>query len=95
MDTQIVHSNVTVGENGHLYFAGADTTVLAEKYLDSLLRAEGICLFSTHLHELARRCADKAGYVTLSARPNSYQIAPERPGGSSYAEQIARSYGLD
>ena len=32
MDTQIVHSNVTVGENGHLYFAGADTTVLAEKY---------------------------------------------------------------
>ena len=32
MDTKIVHSNVTVGENGHLYFAGADTTVLAEKY---------------------------------------------------------------
>lgn len=72
-----------------------EATVLAEKYLESLLRAEGICLFSTHLHELARRCADKAGYVTLSARPNSYQIAPERPGGSSYAEQIARSYGLD
>ena len=32
MDRQIVHSNVTVGENGHLFFAGADTTVLAEKY---------------------------------------------------------------
>ena len=32
MDTQIVHSNVTVGENGHLYFAGADTVALAEKY---------------------------------------------------------------
>ena len=32
MDHQIVHSNVTVGENGHLYFAGADTVPLAEKY---------------------------------------------------------------
>ncbi|MBQ3490891.1 MAG: diaminopimelate decarboxylase [Clostridia bacterium] len=28
----MVHSNVTVGENGHLYFAGADTVSLAEKY---------------------------------------------------------------
>ncbi len=32
MNRTIVHSNVTVGENGHLYFAGMDTTVLAEKY---------------------------------------------------------------
>ena len=32
MDRKIVHSNVTVGENGHLYFAGADTVLLAEKY---------------------------------------------------------------
>ncbi len=32
MDTKIVHSNVTVGENGRLYFAGADTVSLAEKY---------------------------------------------------------------
>ncbi len=29
---EIVHTNVTVGDNGHLYFAGKDTTVLAEKY---------------------------------------------------------------
>ncbi len=28
----IVHSNVTVGENGHLYFAGIDTVSLAETY---------------------------------------------------------------
>ena len=32
MDQKIVHSNVTVGENGHLCFAGADTVALAEKY---------------------------------------------------------------
>ena len=32
MDRKIVHSNVTVGKNGHLYFAGADTVLLAEKY---------------------------------------------------------------
>ena len=32
MDKKIVHSNVTVGENGHLFFAGADTVLLAEKY---------------------------------------------------------------
>ena len=72
-----------------------EATALAEKYLDALLRADCLCLFSTHLHDLARRCADKAGYVTLSARPNGDRIAPERPGGSSYAEQIARNYGLD
>ena len=29
MDSQIVHSNVTIGEDGHLYFAGADTVSLA------------------------------------------------------------------
>ncbi|MBQ9747605.1 MAG: diaminopimelate decarboxylase [Clostridia bacterium] len=28
----IVHNNVTVGENGHLFFAGMDTTELAEAY---------------------------------------------------------------
>ena len=32
MDRKIVHSNVTVGENGHLFFAGTDTVLLAEKY---------------------------------------------------------------
>ena len=32
MNRTIVHSNVTVGENGHLYFAGMDTVTLAEKY---------------------------------------------------------------
>ena len=32
MNQKIVHSNVTVGENGHLYFAGMDTVALAEKY---------------------------------------------------------------
>ncbi len=72
-----------------------EATALAEKYLDTLLRADCLCLFSTHLHDLARRCADKAGHVTLSARSGSYHIAPERPSGTSCAEQIARSYGLD
>ena len=28
----IIHENVTVGENGHLHFAGVDTVMLAEKY---------------------------------------------------------------
>ena len=28
----MIHSNVTVGENGHLFFAGMDTVSLAEKY---------------------------------------------------------------
>lgn len=32
MDSKIVHSNVTVGENGHLLFAGTDTVSIAEKY---------------------------------------------------------------
>ena len=28
----MLHSNLKVGENGNLYFAGVDTTVLAKKY---------------------------------------------------------------
>ena len=31
-EKQIVHTNVTVGDRGHLYFAGKDTVALAEKY---------------------------------------------------------------
>ena len=32
MNKQILHSNVTVGENSHLFFAGMDTIDLAKKY---------------------------------------------------------------
>ena len=32
MIKNILHSNVSVGENSHLYFAGVDTTELAKKY---------------------------------------------------------------
>jgi diaminopimelate decarboxylase len=32
MEQKMIHSNVTVGENGHLFFAGMDTVSLAEKY---------------------------------------------------------------
>lgn len=71
-----------------------EATALAEKYLDTLLHAGCLCLFATHLHDLARACVDRAGYVTLSAQPGSYRIVPGHPIGSSYAEQIARSYGL-
>ena len=32
MSEKFIHSNVTLGDNGHLYFAGVDTVDLAEKY---------------------------------------------------------------
>ncbi|MFA7637614.1 MAG: diaminopimelate decarboxylase [Monoglobales bacterium] len=32
MKKEILHSNVTIGENSHLYFAGVDTVELAKKY---------------------------------------------------------------
>ena len=32
MKKDILHSNVTVGDNSHLYFAGVDTTAMAKKY---------------------------------------------------------------
>ena len=31
-EQQFLHSNLSAGENGHLYFAGMDTVALAEKY---------------------------------------------------------------
>ncbi len=32
MERNIIHANVTIGENGHLFFAGMDTVTLAEQY---------------------------------------------------------------
>ena len=29
---EMLHNNITVGENGHLYFAGQDTAALAARY---------------------------------------------------------------
>ena len=32
MNKKVLHSNITIGENSHLYFAGVDTVELAKKY---------------------------------------------------------------
>ena len=32
MNNNLIHSNVTIGENGHLHFAGMDTVALAKEY---------------------------------------------------------------
>ena len=32
MNNKLIHSNVTIGENGHLHFAGMDTVALAKEY---------------------------------------------------------------
>ena len=32
MEQKWIHSNLSAGENGHLFFAGMDTVALAEKY---------------------------------------------------------------
>ncbi len=37
----MLHSNLTVSENGHLYFAGADTVELAKKYGTPLMLLDG------------------------------------------------------
>ena len=29
---EMLHNNITVGDNGHLYFAGQDTVALAAQY---------------------------------------------------------------
>jgi DNA mismatch repair ATPase MutS len=71
-----------------------EATTLAERYLETLRQQDCLCLFSTHLHGLAHRCADLPGYRTLSAEPGTYRVLSARPGGSSFAEQIAKSYGL-
>jgi len=50
MNQHILHSNVTVGENGHLYFAGMDTVPLAEKY--------GTPLFLIDDERIRERCRE-------------------------------------
>ena len=50
MNQHILHSNVTVGENGHLYFAGTDTVPLAEKY--------GTPLFLIDDERIRERCRE-------------------------------------
>lgn len=71
-----------------------EAAILAARFLDHLRKSDCTCLFSTHLHALARTCHGKDGYVSLSAVPNAYRIEESAPDGMSYAEKIAQSYGL-
>lgn len=50
MNQKLVHSNVTIGENGHLYFAGMDTVALAEKH--------GTPLFLIDDQRIRERCRE-------------------------------------
>ena len=81
----------------------AEGAVIAQEVLKTIRSRRTCCIYSTHLHELADSVpalnARPPYIATLSAEYASgrrtYRIVPSKPGGKSYAYEIARTYGLE
>lgn len=81
----------------------AEGAIIAEEVLKTIRHRRTCCIYSTHLHELAARVPvlnTKPPYIaTLSAEyvsgRRTYRMIPQKPGGKSYAYEIARTYGLE
>ncbi len=96
------HSLILMDES----FSGtgsAEGAVIAEEVLKTIRHRRASAVYSTHLHELAARVPalnEKfPKIVTLSAEyvsgRRTYRIIPTKPGGRSYAYEIAKQYGLE
>ncbi|MBQ2725067.1 MAG: hypothetical protein IJF78_05115 [Clostridia bacterium] len=95
------HSLILMDES----FSGtgsAEGAVIAEEVLKTIRHRRASAIYSTHLHELAARVPvlneKSPKIVTLSAEyvsgRRTYRVIPTKPGGRSYAYEIARQYGL-
>ena len=81
----------------------AEGAVIAEEVLKTIRHRRAVCVYSTHLHELAARVPalneKSPKIVTLSAEyvsgRRTYRVIPTEPGGRSYAYEIAKQYGLE
>lgn len=66
MNKEVLHSNVTIGENSHLFFAGMDTVKLAEKY--------GTPLMLLDENRIVKRCRQYVGAMKRFFTENSMPL---------------------
>lgn len=87
-------------------FSGTNSTegaAIALEVLKHIQAKECLCLFSTHLHDVAANVKylnEKKPYIsTLSAEYKNgfrtYKIIPKEPEGLSFAYEVAKEYGLE
>ena len=86
MITNILHSNVTVGENSHLYFAGVDTTELAKKY--------GTPLFLLDDNRVRMRCREYLSALKEHFTENSMPLFASKSLSFKEIYRIANSENI-
>lgn len=82
--------------------AATEAISIASNFIYELCQIEGKCVFITHFHELnetqpmIRECGGKVGYLHAVAQGEykSYLIQKGKAEENSYAQSIARKYGL-
>ncbi len=82
--------------------AAAEAVPIAANFIHDLCRLGGKCVFITHYHELSetepkiRACGERVGYLHTESQGDhrSYAIRQGKAEGNSYAQNIAKKYGL-
>ena len=82
--------------------AAAEAVPIAANFIHDLCRLGGKCVFITHYHELSetepkiRECGERVGYLhtELQGERRSYAIRKGKAEENSYAQNIAKKYGL-
>ena len=74
---------------------------IAANFIYELCRAGGTCVFITHHHELCdapkiEQCGEKVGYLHTQAAGDrrTFTVHPGKAESGSYAQSIAKKYGL-
>lgn len=86
MIKNILHSNVSVGENSHLYFSGVDTTELAKKY--------GTPLFLLDDNRVRTRCREYLTALKENFTENSMPLFASKSLSFKEIYRIAKSENI-
>ncbi len=82
--------------------AAAEAVPIAANFIYELCRLGGKCVFITHYHELnetqpkIRECSERVGYLHTESQGErrSYAVRQGKAEKNSYAQNIAKKYGL-
>ena len=81
--------------------SAAEAVPIAANFIYELCRAGGTCVFITHHHELCdapkiEQCGEKVGYLHTQAAGDrrTFTVHPGKAESGSYAQSIAKKYGL-
>ncbi|MBR3964641.1 MAG: hypothetical protein IKJ80_04470 [Clostridia bacterium] len=82
--------------------SAAEAVPIAANFISEMCKIGGKCVFITHYHELCeeqariRECGDKVGYLHTEAQGDrrTYAVQSGKADSGSYAQSIAKKYGL-